>query len=34
MVADADTHAYYNHTWEHVMNSKCSGEANFPLALR
>lgn len=34
MLADADAHAYYNRTWEHVMNSKCEGDSNFPLALR
>jgi hypothetical protein len=34
MVADAEAHAYYNRTWEQVMNSKCTGDSNFPLALR
>jgi hypothetical protein len=34
MLADPDSHAYYNKTWEHVMGGKCSGDASFPLALR
>jgi len=34
MVADIDSHAYYNRTWEQVTSTNCAEDANFPLALR
>jgi len=34
MVADADAHAHYNQTWADVLSRGCTGDANFPLALR
>jgi hypothetical protein len=33
MLADATTHKYYNETWASTIQS-CSGDSNFPLALR
>ena len=34
MVADTETQRQHNQTWSTTMGSKCSGESNFPLALR
>jgi len=33
MMADPETHTYYNSTWERAMVDNCNAESNFPLSL-